>query len=86
MRVGLVNDEFIINPTYGEQRESKINIMVVGTAEGIVMIEAGANEVDEERVVDAIEFGAWRDQEDLRRHQRVCPKDWQVRSARSKLR
>ncbi len=57
VRVGLVNDEFIINPTYSEQRESKINIMVVGTAEGIVMIEAGANEVDEERVVDAIEFG-----------------------------
>jgi polyribonucleotide nucleotidyltransferase len=56
VRVGLVNDEFIINPTYAEQHESKLNIMVVGTAEGIVMIEAGANEVDEDRVVDAIEF------------------------------
>jgi polyribonucleotide nucleotidyltransferase len=57
VRVGLVNNEFIINPTYSEQRESKLNIMVVGTSEGIVMIEAGANEVDEDRVVDAIEFG-----------------------------
>src|ERR1700694_4219939 len=47
VRVGLVNDEFIINPTYDEQRESKVNIMVVGTAEGIVMIEAGASEVEE---------------------------------------
>src|SRR6266704_1870060 len=57
VRVGLVNDQFVINPTYSEQRESKLNIMVVGTAEGIVMIEAGANEVDEDRVVDAIDFG-----------------------------
>ena len=56
VRVGLINDEFVINPTYEEQRESKVNIMVVGTAEGIVMIEAGASEVDEDRVVDAIEF------------------------------
>ena len=57
VRVGLINDNFVINPTYAEQHESKVNIMVVGTAEGIVMIEAGANEVDEDRVVDAIEFG-----------------------------
>jgi polyribonucleotide nucleotidyltransferase len=57
VRVGLVNNEFVINPTYAEQSESKLNIMVVGTAEGIVMIEAGAGEVDEDRVVDAIEFG-----------------------------
>src|ERR1700687_2083426 len=56
VRVGLVNNEFVINPTYEEQRESKVNIMVVGTAEGIVMIEAGASEVEEDRVVDAIEF------------------------------
>jgi polyribonucleotide nucleotidyltransferase len=57
VRVGLVNGAFIINPTYAERRESLLNIMVVGTAEGIVMIESGANEVKEETVVDAIEFG-----------------------------
>ncbi|HUO61381.1 MAG TPA: polyribonucleotide nucleotidyltransferase [Candidatus Acidoferrales bacterium] len=57
VRVGLVNDELIVNPTYSEMKDSKLNIMVVGTAEGIVMIEAGANEVEEDRVVDAIEFG-----------------------------
>jgi polyribonucleotide nucleotidyltransferase len=56
VRVGLVGDNFVINPTYDEQREGKLSLMVVGTAEGIVMIEAGANEVDEEKVVDAIEF------------------------------
>jgi len=57
VRVGLVNGQFIVNPTYTEMRESLVNIMVVGTAEGIVMIESGAKEVKEETVVDAIEFG-----------------------------
>jgi polyribonucleotide nucleotidyltransferase len=57
VRVGLVNGQFIVNPTYNEMRESLVNIMVVGTAEGIVMIESGAKEVKEETVVDAIEFG-----------------------------
>src|SRR6266404_1435455 len=57
VRVGLVNGQFIINPTYSEMRDSLLNIMVVGTADGIVMIESGAKEVKEETVVDAIEFG-----------------------------
>ncbi len=56
VRVGLVNGAFVINPTYTEMRESLLNIMVVGTADGIVMIESGAKEVKEETVVDAIEF------------------------------
>src|SRR5258708_3880554 len=57
VRVGLVNGQFIVNPTYDEMRESLVNIMVVGTADAIVMIESGAKEVKEETVVDAIEFG-----------------------------
>src|SRR5947199_835425 len=57
VRVGLVNGQFIVNPTYNEMRESLLNIMVVGTSDGIVMIESGAKEVKEETVVDAIEFG-----------------------------
>ena len=56
VRVGLVNGQFIANPTYSEMRESLLNIMVVGSAEAIVMIESGAKEVKEETVVDAIEF------------------------------
>ena len=56
VRVGLVNGQFIVNPTYSEMRDSLLNIMVVGTADGIVMIESGAKEVKEETVVDAIEF------------------------------
>src|SRR6201996_6186097 len=57
VRVGRVNDQFIINPTYAERHESTLNIMVVGTKDGIVMVESGAKEVSEEIVVDAIEFG-----------------------------
>src|SRR6202162_3477881 len=57
VRVGQIDGKFIINPTYDEMRESLLNIMVVGTADGIVMIESGAKEVTEEVVVDAIEFG-----------------------------
>src|SRR5882724_1392256 len=56
VRVGLVNGGFVVNPTYSEMRDSLLNIMVVGTSEGIVMIESGAKEVKEETVVDAIEF------------------------------
>jgi polyribonucleotide nucleotidyltransferase len=57
VRVGYVNGQFVVNPSYTENRESQVNIMVVGTAEGIVMIESGAKEVSEETVVEAIEFG-----------------------------
>ena len=57
VRVGRVNDQFIINPTYAERHESTLNIMVVGSKDGIVMVESGAKEVSEEIVVDAIEFG-----------------------------
>ncbi|MGA2990658.1 MAG: polyribonucleotide nucleotidyltransferase [Candidatus Korobacteraceae bacterium] len=56
VRVGLIDGKFIANPTYSEIRESKLNLMVVGTAEAIVMIEAGVSEIDEDKVVDAIEF------------------------------
>ena len=56
VRIGIVDDQFIVNPTYAERAKSKLNIMVVGTKDGIVMIESGASEISEERVVDAIEF------------------------------
>ena len=57
VRVGQVDGNFVINPTYDEQRGGNLNLMVVGTADGIVMIESGAKEVSEETVVQAIEFG-----------------------------
>jgi polyribonucleotide nucleotidyltransferase len=57
VRVGQVNGEFIVNPTYAERLESTLNITVVATKDGVVMIESGATGVSEDTVVDAIEFG-----------------------------
>src|SRR6266700_3772589 len=57
VRVGLIDGHFIVNPTYDEMRGGLVNIMVVGSSDGIVMVESGAKEVKEETVVDAIEFG-----------------------------
>src|SRR5258708_18449347 len=56
VRVGHINDQFVVNPTYDEMRDSLLNIMVVGTSEGIVMVESGAKEVSEDQVLSAIEF------------------------------
>jgi polyribonucleotide nucleotidyltransferase len=57
VRVGKVNGKLIPNPSYEEARDSKLNIMVAGTEQGIVMVEAGANMASEDEVVDAIEYG-----------------------------
>ena len=55
--VGMKDGEYIANPSYAEARESKLNITVAGTEEGIVMVESGARQVSEEEVLGAIEFG-----------------------------
>ncbi len=54
VKVGYLNNEFIINPTAKQLEESPINMVVVGTEEGIVMIEAGATEVEEEKIIEGI--------------------------------
>ncbi|MBV9959566.1 MAG: polyribonucleotide nucleotidyltransferase, partial [Acidobacteria bacterium] len=54
VRVGLIDGRYIINPTYDERRESRINLIVAGTEEAIVMVEAGASEVTEEIMVEAL--------------------------------
>jgi polyribonucleotide nucleotidyltransferase len=57
VRVGLLDGQLVANPTVAEQKTSKFNIIVAGTENGIVMVESGAFEVSEEKVVEAIEFG-----------------------------
>jgi len=56
VRVGLIDGNYLVNPTYAERAVSTLNIMVVGTKDGIVMVESGAKECSEEEVVGAIEF------------------------------
>src|SRR5437763_9059867 len=54
VRIGLIEGRYIINPTYDERRESRLNLIVAGTEEAIVMVEAGASEVSEEIMVEAL--------------------------------
>ncbi|MDX6382558.1 MAG: polyribonucleotide nucleotidyltransferase [Blastocatellia bacterium] len=53
-RIGLIDGRYIVNPTYDEIRESKLNLVVAGTEEAIVMVEAGAQEVSEAIMVEAL--------------------------------
>ena len=57
VRVGLLDGKLVANPTVADQKVSKLNIVIAGTADGIVMVESGAFEVSEEKVVEALEFG-----------------------------
>lgn len=56
VRVGYINDELVINPTFSEMEESKLDLMVAGTKDAIAMVEAGANEVSEQVMIEALEL------------------------------
>jgi polyribonucleotide nucleotidyltransferase len=55
VRVGLVDGKYIINPTFQQRKDSKLDLVVAGSKDGLVMVEAGAKEVTEEQVVQALE-------------------------------
>jgi polyribonucleotide nucleotidyltransferase len=54
VRVGLVDGRYIINPTFEQRKQSKLDLIVAGSKDGLVMVEAGAKEVTEEQVVEAL--------------------------------
>ncbi|MGC8745423.1 MAG: polyribonucleotide nucleotidyltransferase [Candidatus Saccharicenans sp.] len=54
VKVGLINDQFIINPTASQLEKSTLNMVVTGNEDGICMIEAGANEVEEEKIMEGL--------------------------------
>jgi len=56
VKVGLVDDEFVLNPTEEQRNNSKLDLTVAGTEEAVSMVEAGADEVDEETILDAIDL------------------------------
>jgi polyribonucleotide nucleotidyltransferase len=55
VRVGLIDGQYVINPTFAQRKDSKLDLIVAGSKDGIVMVEAGAKEVTEEQVVEALE-------------------------------
>jgi polyribonucleotide nucleotidyltransferase len=56
VRVGLVEGKYVVNPTYEQQRNSTLNLIVAGSEEAVVMVEAGAKEVSEEVMIEALLF------------------------------
>ncbi len=57
VRVGLVGDDFIINPTYKEIEAGDLDLVVAGSPDGVIMVEAGANQLPEQDIIEAIDFG-----------------------------
>jgi polyribonucleotide nucleotidyltransferase len=55
VRVGLVDGQYLINPTFEQRKRSQLDLVVAGSADGLVMVEAGAKQVSEQQVVDALE-------------------------------
>ncbi len=56
VKVGLVDDELVINPKEEDRKNSKLDLTVAGTEDAVLMVEAGADEVDEEIILDAIDL------------------------------
>jgi polyribonucleotide nucleotidyltransferase len=57
VRVGLVDGQLVANPTTAQQEASQLELVVAGTEEGVLMVEAGAKEVSEDKMLEAIAFG-----------------------------
>jgi polyribonucleotide nucleotidyltransferase len=57
VRIGRLNDEFVINPTYSEIDASDLDLRIAGTKDAILMVECGANEIPEDIMAAALEFG-----------------------------
>ncbi len=57
VRVGLVDDEYVINPSYSQRTHSRLDLIVAGSADAIVMVEAGATELSEDEMLRAMETG-----------------------------
>ena len=57
VRVGLVGDDFILNPSFKEVEQGDLDLVVAGTPDGIIMVEAGANQLPEQDIIEAIDFG-----------------------------
>jgi polyribonucleotide nucleotidyltransferase len=57
VRIGLIDGEFIVNPTYSQIEASTLDLRIAGTRDAVLMVECGANEIPEDTMVKAIEFG-----------------------------
>jgi polyribonucleotide nucleotidyltransferase len=56
-RVGYIDGEYILNPTFTQLTQSKLDLVLAGTRDGVIMVEAGAKELTEDIVLEGIKFG-----------------------------
>ena len=56
-RVGYIDGEFVLNPTYTQLLKSDLDLVVVGNKDAVVMVEAGVNELPDDLVLEAVKFG-----------------------------
>jgi len=56
VRIGMIDDELVVNPTYTQQDEGKLDLVVAGTIDAITMVEAGAKEVSEDKLLEALDL------------------------------
>ena len=58
VRVGLLGDDFVLNPSFREMERGDLDLVVAGTPDGVVMVEAAANQLTEQDVIEAVDFGS----------------------------
>ncbi|MBK7090480.1 MAG: polyribonucleotide nucleotidyltransferase [bacterium] len=74
VRVGLIDGEFVVNPTFAQLEISDLNLVIAATAEHIMMVEGGCSEISEDQMLDALAFG----HEQIRK---ICKMVEEIRSA-----
>jgi len=57
VRIGLIDDQFVVNPTFAEQNRSSLDLRMAGTRDAILMVECGAAEISEEIILEALQYG-----------------------------
>src|SRR5579885_3222578 len=57
VRVGYIDDQFVINPTESQMAQSRLDLAIAGTSDAVMMVEAGAKELPEEQMLEAVRFG-----------------------------
>jgi len=84
IRVGYVDGQYVLNPTYEQREKSELDLVIAGTKNAIMMVEAGANEVSEDIIIGGIEFGhkgmqpLIAMQEDMVKNMSVAPKKYEI--------
>ena len=80
VRIGQMNGEFVVNPTFAQIDESDLDLRIAGTRDAILMVECGAKEISEDVMLKALEFGHKSLHSDLS----TCRKKWLLKSVKPK--